>query len=311
MNAKNSIDNNIKTLDSAVAIALLAGIGNFALGKAAWAAQQVVREQAQDAEHVENNLERGRPTSDVAADIDDANAPEDFQVAGAEVRETHRERLNRFGKLYANVYSMGLELGADEWSRPQSPQNFIDWQATQPDEVLRRAKAQTDVARAVRDASRAAQDKKFWSTNKPAVTLELLTVTGDLMPDGVGKPNIEIQLDGDGDLTPIEDFLEPVEQVQAMMRGFGAVLDRLNNFKASPYWEGTGPISQDIRSDAGALESALPKLEKFIEDLEMLHRHDIREAVERGQNLLTLDIVRARSEQKLKARLERTLAKAA
>ena len=43
---------------------------------------------------------------------------------------------------------------------------------------------------------------------------------------------------------------------------------------------------------------------------EAVHRaHQL--AVERGQNLLTLDIVRSRSEQKLKARLERTLAKAA
>lgn len=309
MNAKNSIDNNLKTLDVAVAIALLAGIGNFALSKAAWAAQQVVREDAADAEQAENAV--GGPTADLAADQTDAHHPEDFQIAGAEVQETHRERLNRFGKLYANSYAMALELGADEWSRAQSPQNFIDWQSTQPEEVLRRAKAQTDVARAVRDASRAAQDKKFWAANKPAVMLELLTVTGDLKPDGTGEPNIEVQLDGDGELTPIEDFLQPVEQVQAMMRGYGALLDRLNNFKASPYWEGSGPISQDIRSDAGALESAMPKLEKFIEDLESLHRHDIREAVERGQNLLTIDIVRARSEQKLKARLERTLAKAA
>lgn len=286
MNPNLNIAEFIDQQDTAVATALVAGIGNFALSQTVNAAvAQIYIDMA-------NERDPDRDSSlDDRNDKDDTLQQRDPPV-GLENREPPLERANRYGALYVGCVNRSVALGAGQWDQPQDVPGHVLWRAGQPAKDKLKAGRTTDLTEALRIASRAKAQQDFWNERKDDI-LAIVTDATDY-----GSEPAESALFA----------LTGVDAVQAMVKGYGRLVDRIGNRKTSPYFTAKGPIGDELRSDVGAMEAGLKKVEEFITTLEAAYAHEVLEAINLGRRLDTIESVAGNVEARQRARLAEYLA---
>lgn len=295
MNANTSICAHIQNADNTGKAALYTGLGNWALGQLVWNTQRYVRDLA--ATHdVDPSL--GADAIQMAEDAI-ADDPRDPPV-GLERVETVSEKMKRFGALYAICVERAMEIGADEYNRPQAIRNRVEWLAAQSGNAISRArdlKARSDTAQALRVASAANEEAKFWRSNKEAVIDECHFHSGSINTSDDAY-NIDAEL-----------ILTAVERMNSVASMYKAVLSRCNNRKSSRFFEASGPLGDQLRSEVGVLEAELGALRLLDAAIQREYSTELYEAISRGVNIRLIDDIERAETVKLNAKLERELAK--
>jgi hypothetical protein len=294
MNTNTSIYAHIENSDNLSRAALLTGLGNWALGQLAWNTQRYVRDLASTHE-VDPSMGQDAMTMAEEAIKDDPRDP----PVGLERIETVQEKQKRFGVLYAKCMDECLRIGADEYNRPQSINDRVDWLASQSGTALqqaRDAKARGDLTRALRIANAANVEARFWQANTQTVKDEMHFHTAAINTD-------EDAFDLD------DQIASPVEAMNAVAAMYKAVLARLNNRKGNRFFEASGPLGDIIRSEAGVLEAELGGLRLLSAAIERANTTELLEAINRGVNIRLLDDMDRIAAHQLNEKLERELAK--
>lgn len=274
--------------DGTVAIALIAGIGNFALSQTVSAAQAEVYNR------IALERDEANPNSTDDRNDKDDTANEREAPYGLETREPPLERGMRYGKLYAACVHRSALLGAGEYDRPQDLVGHVSWRAGLPAKELERAGRTKNVTEAIRLASRAKAQKDFWRDRSTDV-LEIA----------------ESLTDYDADVAEDALFgLRGVDAVQAMVKGYQRLIDRIMNRQSSPYFTARGVIGDELRSDIGAMEAAKAKVEEFIQVLEKEYASEVLDAINMGRRLDTIDSVETAVQSRAEERLRGLLADA-
>lgn len=286
MNPNTNIAEFIDQQDTAVAIALIAGLGNFALS------QMVSAAQAEVYNRIALERDEENPIS-----VDDRNDKDDATIEreppyGLENREPPLERGKRYGKLYAACVHRAALLGAGEYDRPQDVAGHITWRAGLPDKELERAGRVKDVTEAIRLASRAKAQRDFWRDR-----------SGDVLEIAEGLVDFDAETAEDALM-----HLTGVDAVQGMVKGYQRLVDRIMNRKSSPYFTARGPIGDELRSDVGAMEAAKEKVEQFVNTLEREYAAEVLEAINLGRRLDTIDSVEQAVQMRAQERLRGLLA---
>lgn len=271
MHADHNIPAFVSSLDTAVAMALFAGIGSFALSSVVSAAQASVYEQM-----------RAERDPDNAISTDDRNDKDEAQLDreppyGLENRESPVERAKRYGALYAGAYNACVALGAGEYDRPQTVASHVNWRATQYKRDADQARRTTDVNEAIRLAGRAKSQRDFWRDRLHDV-LDIAQDATDVTDDQAEAALFE---------------LRGVDAVQALVKGYGRLVGAIAQRKGSPYFTSRGEIGDTLRSDVGAMEASLEKVKEFIGSLEKLYAREVLDAVNAGRRLDTVDTIEA------------------
>lgn len=285
MKPEHSIVEFIDNLDTAVATAIVAGIGNFALSQAVNASVAQTYQNIAD----ERDAERDSALDD-RNDKDDARQTRDAPP-GLENREPHMERAKRFGAIYTACVARAIGLGAGQYDQPQDIPGHVQWRAGQPAKDKVKAGRTTDINEALRLATRAKAQQDFWTER----TADIVSLVTDACDHGAEEAESALFA------------LRGVDSVQAMIKGYGRLVDRIGNRKTSPYFTAKGAIGDEIRSDVGAMESSLAKVEEFIYKLEAAYAHEIIEAINLGRRLDTIESVGLSVTNRQQARLAELL----
>lgn len=294
MDTNISFAAHVENADNAAKMAFYTGLGNWALGQLAWNTQRYVRDLAAIHE-VDPSL--GQDAMQMAEDAiaDDQREP----PVGLERMETVQEKQKRFGALYSICVDACFALGADEYSRPQSIRDRIEWLAQQSGNAISKArdlKARGDVQQALRVASQANDEAKFWRANKEAVIDEMAFHACEINPDAE-----EFSLDA--------LLVSAVERMNALASIYKATLSRCNNRKSSRFFEANGPLGEQLRSEVGMYEAELGALRTLDHAIQKAYSQELYEAISRGVNVRLLDDIEKAEATKLNAKLERELAR--
>lgn len=293
MNSNESIYAALENADTTARVAMYAGLGNWALGQLIYNCQRYVRDLA-----ATHDLD---PTlgADAIVMAEEAMAEDGREPpVGLERVETVGEKMKRFGALYSICLDRAIELGGDEYNRPQAISDRVDWLASQTSVAFEKAKtlkARGDLTAALRVASQANQDAKFWKENKQAIIDEAAFHAGS-----INTSDDAYELD---DL-----FGSAVERINAVAGMYKAVLSRCNNRKASRFFEASGPLGDQLRSEVGIFEAELGAIRLLDAAIQRANSAELMEAINRGVNIRLLDDVEKQMAQQLNAKLERQLA---
>jgi hypothetical protein len=265
MNAERSLHNFVLKQDATVAMALVQGIGNYALGQLISAA--TAQKYADDAKERDEENDNASVDQRNEKDDDDERAPPD----GLEARETPTDRINRYAALYADCIDMADSFDAGEYDRPQDIASHVAWRAGRPAADVERIKrGSVSLEEALRLVANAKSQQAFWAKHKS----DVIALCEDACVDATGEALMT---------------LEGVDAVQAMVKGYAKLVDRIGNRKGSPYFTSKGEIGKTIRSDVGAMEAALERTEKFIDELETAYAPELLAAIEQGRNLHSIE----------------------
>lgn len=295
MNANTSIHAHIINADNVGKAALLTGLGNWALGQLAWNTQRYVRDLAATHE-VDPTLGADAVQMAEEAIADDGRDP----PVGLERVETVQEKQKRFGALYAIALDQAMAIGADEYNRPQNIRDRVEWLAAQSGNAISRArdlKARGDTAQALRVASAANDEAKFWRANKETVIEECQFHASDINT-GDDAYDLDTEL-----------LMTAVERMNAVASMYKSVLSRCNNRKSSRFFEASGPLGDQLRSEVGVLEAELGALRLLDAAIQREYSTELYEAISRGVNIKLIDDIEKAETAKLNQKLERELAK--
>lgn len=290
MNTNISFAAHVENADNAAKMAFYTGLGNWALGQLAWNTQRHIRDLAATHE-VDPSL--GQDAIQMAEDAiegDDRDPP-----VGLERVETVQEKMQRFGTLYSICLDAAMSLGADEYNRPQAIRDRIEWLASQSGNAISKArdlKARGDVQQALRVASAANEEAKFWRANKEAVIDEMQFHASEINPEAYDLDEL---------------FGSAVERMNALASIYKATLSRCNNRKSSRFFEANGPLGEQIRSEVGMYEAELGALRTLDHAIQKAYSQELYEAISRGVNVRLLDDIEKAETTKLNAKLEREL----
>lgn len=290
MNTNISFAAHVENADNAAKMAFYTGLGNWALGQLAWNTQRHIRDLAATHEVDPSLGQDAIQMAEDAIESDDRDPP-----VGLERVETVQEKMQRFGTLYSICLDAAMSLGADEYNRPQGIRDRIEWLASQSGNAISKArdlKARGDVQQALRVASAANEEAKFWRANKEAVIDEMQFHASEINPEAYDLDEL---------------FGSAVERMNALASIYKATLSRCNNRKSSRFFEANGPLGEQLRSEVGMYEAELGALRTLDHAIQKAYSQELYEAISRGVNVRLLDDIEKAETTKLNTKLEREL----
>ena len=263
----------IESLDNVARIPALRAITHSTMAKCIGEIRQHIRDQARYVRNDEDpqvGLDQRNETDENARAEDEIK-----QAMGFEIQEQPLKRASQFHAVYDWASGELLTLISSKWDAPLTIEQMLEFMLNNAQKLDKQlAQALADAAKT--DVKTIERMHEIQARNEREQLVEAIPEIL-LIFNGFGKNGYEEAIN---DLPPVDQHQLGVKVVEAINKARDQVLTRILRTRRI--------------SDLGSvplLEDAAKQVSAWVEQFERRHREEIREAIENGRNIRTLEDV--------------------